>query len=149
MDPVPDMRSQDPATYLLCLFRPLCGHQSGAGLLGSVKWFLVRCILFGTTPRMGRKQSILVTQAGGQVHCSWDLTSSASGAAEVSVLFLAVESQDSNPPAQGHFMEMEAFLAGRGQGTRAPALPKPLLAPCLKWFHWPKKVTWLSPDCNG
>lgn len=102
MDPVPDMRSRDPAAYLLCLFRPLCGHQSGAGLLGAVRWFLVRRILFGTTPRMGREQSILVTQAGGQVHCSWDLTSSASGAAEVSVLFLAGESQDSNPPAQGH-----------------------------------------------
>ena len=47
--------------------------------------------------------------------------------------------------AQGRFMEMEAFLAGRGQGTHAPALPKPLLAPCLKWSCWPKKVTWLSP----
>lgn len=34
-----------------------------------------------------------------------DLTSSASGEAEVSVLSLAGESQDLNPPAQGHFME--------------------------------------------
>ena len=47
--------------------------------------------------------------------------------------------------AQGHFMEMEAFLAGRRQGARAPALPKPLLAPCLKGSRWPKKVMWLSP----